>query len=50
MKITTPGYEATTLALMNSLGSLGAKTGFSLSLILTEYFNYYWFVIFAWFA
>lgn len=47
MKITTPGYEATTLALMNSLGSLGGKTAFSLSLIITEYVNYYYFACFS---
>lgn len=47
MKITTPGYEATTLALMNSLGSLGGKTGFSLCMFLTEYVNYYCFACFA---
>lgn len=47
MRITTPGYEATTMALMNSLGSLGGKTSFSLSLMITDYINYYWFAIFG---
>ncbi|CAD8209118.1 unnamed protein product [Paramecium octaurelia] len=47
MRITTQGYEATTLALMNSLGSLGGKTGFSLCMFLTEYVNYYCFACFA---
>ncbi|CAK67072.1 unnamed protein product (macronuclear) [Paramecium tetraurelia] len=48
MKITTPGVEATTLTILNSISQLGVKLAFSVNLIMANYVNYYWLLCAGW--
>ncbi|CAD8125121.1 unnamed protein product [Paramecium sonneborni] len=48
MKITTPGVEATTLTILNSISQLGVKLAFSINLIVANYVNYYWLLCVGW--